>query len=238
MFSKLIPIVGFAISIASFVYLFKIRADTKEDTFQQSIDIGKKDKLFYTQTTPFINPSDIGLKCELYQLAIMNPKVNKLNYVFDLNIENIHNKTNLLIIIFVLVIVFLFLPLFWLLLYYKTKSFIAICLIFITIFINYILYLVNIILTFLLVYDYYKADTNKFVDFLSCRNVNKNEFDKYLYAKKLKKDFTIFIILNIIGSLMNYNTNKKVHANNQFYPREKGKQLTKNEQPSVEMVQK
>ena len=158
--------------------------------------------------------TDKLIKCELYQEAIMNPKVNKLGVIFNLNIENIHKRATQLIIIFILVIVFLFLPLLMLYLYAKTKSAVIFVLAYIILLANFVLYFVNFIITIFLVVDFYKGDTYRFLDFLECKNVNKDELNNYLFAKKLKNDFIIFIILNIVSSMMNYKSNEFAPSNN------------------------
>lgn len=214
MCSRIIPLFGFIISICSIVYLFKLRSDTKEDLFQQQIEIGKKEKFFYQMNLSSIALTDKLIKCELYQEAIMNPKVNKLGVIFNLNIENIHKRATQLIIIFILVIVFLFLPLLMLYLYAKTKSAVIFVLAYLILLANFVLYFVNFIITIFLVVDFYKGDTYRFLDFLECKNVNKDELNNYLFAKKLKNDFIIFIILNIVSSMMNYKSNEFAPSNN------------------------
>ena len=92
-------LIGLVFSILSLVYLFKIRSDTNDNIFKQPIVPSIKEKFFYsTNTTPAVNPADISIKCELYQESIMNPKVTMLGDVFNLNIDNIHSKANLLLL--------------------------------------------------------------------------------------------------------------------------------------------
>ena len=233
MCSRIIPLFGFIISICSIVYLFKLRSDTKEDLFQQQIEIGKKEKFFYQMNLSSIALTDKLIKCELYQEAIMNPKVNKLGVIFNLNIENIHKRATQLIIIFILVIVFLFLPLLMLYLYAKTKSAFIFVFAYIILLANLVLYFANFIITIFLVVDFYKGDTYRFLDFLECKNLNKDEFSNYLYVKKLKNYFIIFIILNIISSMMNYKSNEFTPATS---PRRKRNIEPASEQPSIVVV--
>ena len=233
MCSRIIPLFGFIISICSIIYLFKLRSDTKEDLFQQQIEIGKKEKFFYQMNLSSIALTDKLIKCELYQEAIMNPKVNKLGVIFNLNIENIHKRATQLIIIFILVIVFLFLPLLMLYLYAKTKSAVIFVLAYIILLANFVLYFVNFIITIFLVVDFYKGDTYRFLDFLECKNVNKDELNNYLFAKKLKNDFIIFIILNIVSFMMNYKSNEFAPSNNRQRRRQNEQS---GEQPSIVVV--
>ena len=236
MCTKIIPLFGLAISICSIVYLFKVRSDTKNDLFQQPFELGKKEKLFFQMNSSSIALTEKLIKCELYQEAIMNPKVNKLGLVFNLNIEKIHKRTTQLIIVFFLVVLFIFLPFLMIYLYSKTRSLFMIVLTYIALLANYALYIANFVITVLLVLAFYKGDTYRFLDFLSCKNVNKDEFDDYLYARKIKNDFIIFIILNIVSSVINYQSNQFNPTNAQ--PRRKklqGEQAP-SEQPSIVVV--
>ena len=107
MANKFLSVFGLGLSIATLVYLFNIRSDTQIDTFQQPFQPGQKDKLFTFYSN--ITSSNIGIKCELYERAIMNPKVKKLGDVFYLNIESIHTKSTQLLILYIVVIIALFL---------------------------------------------------------------------------------------------------------------------------------
>ena len=231
MYNRFISLIGFIISICSIVYLFKLRADTKEDIFKQPFKIGQKEKLFHSQNISSITSSEFGIKCELYQEAIMSPKVDKLGYVFDLNIENIHKRTTQLVIIFVLLILFIFLLIVILILIAKTESLMYIFLLSITIIANYALYIANFVITILLILAFYKGDAHNFVEFLSCKNINTEEFNKYSFAKELQKDFTIFFILNIVSIFLNYQTSQAAQINKQ-----KEKKRIPEQQPSVEVV--
>ena len=161
----------------------------------------------------------------------MSSKVDKLGLVFNLNVENIHKRTTQLVIIFSLQILFIVLLIVLLVLIAKTESLMAIFLLTITIIGNYALYIANFVITILLVLAFYKGDAHKFVDFLSCKNINTEEFSKYSFAKKLQKDFTIFFILNIVSIFLNYQTSQAAQINNQ-----KGKKKMPEQQPSVEVV--
>ena len=145
----------------------------------------------------------------------MNPKVTKLGDFFELNIEKIHSRANILLLLFILMIVFLFLTFFSLFLYSKTRSLWFICLSCLVTLGNLFLMVCNFIFSILLLLAYYNGDTHRFVEFLSCKNVNREEFSNYLFAEKLKKDFTIFVILNIINLTMNSRMNTPSKTNNQ-----------------------
>jgi hypothetical protein len=208
--------IGLLISIIAMIYLFKIRSDTNNNIFQQIIEPSMKEKFFYSiNTTPAVNPAEVSIKCELYQNAIMNPKLTKLGDLFDLNIEDIHSKANLLLLFAILAIISMLLTVFSLVLLEKIQSHFYICLIIILAFGIMVLGFSNLVLTILFFFSFYNGDTNKFVEFLSCKNVNRNEFSDYLFAEKLKKDFTIFVIFNIINSLINSKMNQNKNSNRQ-----------------------
>ena len=208
--------IGLLISIIAMIYLFKIRSDTNNNIFQQTIEPSMKEKFFYsTNTIPAVNPAEVSIKCELYQNAIMNPKLTKLGDLFDLNIEDIHSKANLLLLFAILAIISMLLTVFSLVLLEKIQSYFYICLIIILAFGIMVLGFSNLVLTILFFFSFYNGDTNKFVEFLSCKNVNRNEFSDYLFAEKLKKDFTIFVIFNIINSLINSKMNQNKNSNRQ-----------------------
>ena len=208
--------IGLVISICVLVYLFKIRSDTKEDLFQQPIDHALKAKFFYsTNTTTAINPAEVGIKCELYQEVIMNPKVTKLGDFFNLNIESIHSKANMLLLIGILAIIMLLLTIVALFFLEQTKSLLFIFLTCILSLGNVALIICNLVVSILFFLSYYNGDTYRFVEFLSCKNVNKSEFGNYLFAEKLKTHFTVFVILNIINLYMNSKVNTTANSNNQ-----------------------
>ena len=226
MANKFLSVFGLGLSIATLVYLFNIRSDTQIDTFQQSFQPGQKDKLFTFFSN--ITSADIGIKCELYEEAILSPKVKKLGDVFYLNIESIHTKSTQLLILYIVVIVALFLTILSMYCLEATQSFGALCFACLIILGNFALLILNFVLSVLMVLSFYKGDTQRFVDYLSCANVNREEFRNYLFAEKLNKDFKIFIILNLISSFLNYNSNrdKKITENKE-----------KNETKRVEIVE-
>ena len=109
-----------------------------------------------------------------------------------------------------------------------TQSFGALCFACLIILGNFALLILNFVLSVLMVLSFYKGDTQRFVDYLSCANVNREEFGNYLFAEKLNKDVKIFIILNLISLFLNYNSNrdKKINENKE-----------KNETKRVEIVE-
>ena len=226
MLTKFSSLLGLCISISALVYLIKIRSDTKFDTFQEPFLVGQKDKLFTFYSN--ITSANIGIKCELYEEAILNPKVNKLGDVFFLNIESIHTKSTQLLILYIVVIVVLFLTILNMYCLEATQSVGALCFACLIILGNFALLILNFVLSVLMVLSFYKGDTQRFVDYLSCANVNREEFGNYLFAEKLNKDFKIFIILNLISLFLNYNSSRdqKINENKE-----------KNETKRVEIVE-
>ena len=226
MANKFLSVLGLALSIASLVYLFNIRADTQVDTFQQPFQPGQKDKLFTFFSN--ITSADIGIKCELYEEAILNPKVNKLGDVFYLNIESIHTKSTYLLILFIVVIIVLFLSILSIYCLEVTESFGALCFTCLIILVNFGILILNFVLSALMILSFYQGDTHRFIEYLSCANVNREEFGNYLFVEKLNKDFKIFTILNLISLFLNYNSNrdKKITENKE-----------KNETKRVEIVE-
>ena len=213
MYDKIKATVGFIISICALVYLFKIRMDTKVDTFKQPLETGKKEQLFYSSNTT--SSQDYGIKCELYQNAIMYSKVTKLEDVFNLNIESIHTKSTQLLIILTLTIIFLVLSILGIYFISPTKYIFAVFFYSILVLINLALFICNLIITALLILDFYKGDTQNFIEYLNCANVNREEFSNYFFAEKLNKDFKVFIVLNFIGLFINYNLIRKRRNNEQ-----------------------
>ena len=226
MANKFLSVLGLGLSIATLVYLFNIRADTQVDTFQQPFQPGQKDKLYTFFSN--ITSADIGIKCELYEEAILNSKVNKLGDVLYLNIESIHTKSTQLLILYIVVIVVLFLTILSMYCLEATQSFGALCFACLIILGNCALLILNFVLSVLMVLSFYKGDTHRFIEYLSCANVNREEFGNYLFAEKLNKDFKIFIILNLISLFLNYNSSRdqKINENKE-----------KNETKRVEIVE-
>jgi len=226
MANKFLSVFGLGLSIATLVYLFNIRYDTQIDTFQQPFQPGQKDKLFTFFSN--ITSADIGIKCELYEEAILSPKVKKLGDVFYLNIESIHTKSTQLLILYIVVIIALFLTILSMYCLEATQSFGALCFACLIILGNFALLILNFVLSVLMVLSFYKGDTQRFVDYLSCANVNREEFGNYLFAEKLNKDFKIFIILNLISLFLNYNSSRdqKINENKE-----------KNETKRVEIIE-
>ena len=186
-----------------FIYLYK---NTKKDIFQEPFEEGEKDQLFFLDLNTTINE----LKCELNEYVIMNPSVEKLGDVFDLNIKSIHKD---LIILFAINIILFTMSILYLTFFYfcqnKENTIFFVSLFFLILITT--LSICQIIFIIRAIFSFFTGDTYRFVKFLSCPNVNKEGFTKYLFAEKLYKDFKFFIIVNIINSFLSkFNTNGNV----------------------------
>ena len=221
---------GLFISIGALVYLIKIRSDTKVDTFQQPFQPGQKDKLFTFYSN--ITSANIGIKCELYERAILNPKVKKLGDVFYLNIESIHTRSTQLLILYVVLIVYSFLTILSSIYCLEViQSFGALCFACLIFLGNFSLLILSIVLYILMILSFYKGDTQRFIEYLSCANVNREEFGNYLFAEKLNRDFKIFIILHLISLFLSYNSNRNKNKNKKI--NENRENSEKNEKTQV-----
>ena len=63
--------------------------------------------------------------------------------------------------------------------------------------------IVDLILFIIITVDYFQGDTKRYNDFLNCSFVSKDGFDKYKDLEKLKTDFIVFMIINILYMIFN-----------------------------------
>jgi hypothetical protein len=52
-----------------------------------------------------------------------------------------------------------------------------------------------------MIYLFYSGDINTYCDFLSCENINREGFFRYVFVEKIKSEFIYFLIPNIITSM-------------------------------------
>ena len=202
-------IIGLSITILLFISIFHILSYTKADLSQERFSKGEKDNFFYTKdSNPLINFYDIGFKCEMYQNAIMNPKTEKLGDIFKLNIKLINEKINSLLIVVILSFVFLVFYLVCLAISISKKSLSFVCLSCIMIIVSVGFSVANFILLYKVIMDFYNSDMNQFMEFLKCKNVNREGFIKYLYVEDLYYHFKRFVFLSVIHILWNLSSNK------------------------------
>ena len=211
-------IISFALTITVIVFIFLIRSDTSENYFNEQLTQEEKNKFFYNPgTNPLIQPSEIGIKCQMYQNTIMDEKVTKLGDVFDLNIELIHERTTSLLIIWISCLIFI---IFYFVCFFaniRTQNMAIICLSCCFLIGSFIFAAANFIYLYKLILAFYYSDMNQFVQFLKCRNVVREGFNKYLYVEDLHFHISLFIICSLIQiglSCSNNNDEKRREINN------------------------
>ena len=211
-------IISFALTITVIVFIFLIRSDTSENYFNEQLTQEEKNKFFYNPgTNPLIQPSEIGIKCQMYQNTIMDEKVTKLGDVFDLNIELIHERTTSLLIIWISILIFI---IFYFVCFFaniRTQNMAIICLSCCFLIGSFIFGAANFIFLYKLILAFYYSDMNQFVQFLKCRNVVREGFNKYLYVEDLHFHISLFIICSLIQiglSCSNNNDEKRREINN------------------------
>ena len=207
------------ISIFTLYYLICISSDTKIDTFQIPFKEGEKEELFHSlNKNPIIESLENSLKCELYKDSIMNPKVKKLGDVFNINIALIHQRSTYLIIIYAAVIISVVLFILFIAISAKYKNLYFACLSCCLIIASIALAIINVILMTKFFILLYKSDVAAFIEFLSCKNVNREAFSSHLYVEDLEYHFIRFIIFGILSFLLNTrnndNENKREQTNN------------------------
>ena len=79
MWQYLRKILSFSLALALVVFIFLIRNDTSINYFNKQLTQEEKNKFFYNSgTNSLIKPSEIGIKCQMYQNAIMEKNVTRL----------------------------------------------------------------------------------------------------------------------------------------------------------------
>ena len=210
-------IISFALTITVIVFIVLIRSDTSENYFNEQLTQEEKNKFFYNPgTNPLIQPSEIGIKCQMYQDTIMDEKVTKLGDFFELNIELIHERTTSLSIIWISSLIFI---IFYFVCFFaniRTQNMAIICLSCCFLIGSFIFAAANFIFLYKLILAFYYSDMNQFVQFLKCRNVVREGFNKYLYVEDLHFHISLFIICSLIQiglSLSNNNNEKRREIN-------------------------
>ena len=211
-------ILSFALTIAVIVFIFLIRSDTSKNYFNEQLTQEEKNKLFYNPgNNPLIQPSEIGIKCQMFQNAIMDEKVTKLGDVFNLNIELIHDKTTSLLILWICCLTFTIFYLVCFFINIRSQNMTIICLSCCILIGSFIFAIANLIFLYKLILAFYYSDMNQFVQFLKCRNVIREGFNKYLYIEDLHYHIALFIICSLAQmgiSLSNNDNNEKRRQRN------------------------
>ena len=208
MCKRIRSILNFSLLLAVIVLVFLIRSDTSKNYFNEQLTQEEKNIFFYnTETNPLLQPSEIGIKCQMYQNIIMDERVTKLGDVFNLNIELIHDKTTALLILWISCLIFTIFCMICFFANIRTQNVTIICLSCCMLIGSFIFAIANFILLYKLILAFYYSDMNQFVQFLKCRNVVREGFSKYLYIEDLHYHIALFILCSIVQMGMQVSNN-------------------------------
>ena len=208
MCKRIRSILNFSLLLAVIVLVFLIRSDTSKNYFNEQLTQEEKNIFFYnTETNPLLQPSEIGIKCQMYQNIILDERVTKLGDVFNLNIELIHDKTTALLILWISCLIFTIFCMICFFANIRTKNVTIICLSCCMLIGSFIFAIANFILLYKLILAFYYSDMNQFVQFLKCRNVVREGFSKYLYIEDLHYHIALFILCSIVQMGMQLSNN-------------------------------
>lgn len=208
MCKRIRSILNFSLLLAVIVLVFLIRSDTSKNYFNEQLTKEEKNIFFYnTETNPLLQPSEIGIKCQMYQNIIMDERVTKLGDVFNLNIELIHDKTTALLILWISCLIFTIFCMICFFANIRTQNVTIICLSCCMLIGSFIFAIANFILLYKLILAFYYSDMNQFVQFLKCRNVVREGFSKYLYIEDLHYHIALFILCSIVQMGMQLSNN-------------------------------
>ena len=214
MCKRIRSILNFSLLLAVIVLVFLIRSDTSKNYFNEQLTQEEKNIFFYnTETNPLLQPSEIGIKCQMYQNIIMDERVTKLGDVFNLNIELIHDKTTALLILWISCLIFTIFCMICFFANIRTQNVTIICLSCCMLIGSFIFAIANFILLYKLILAFYYSDMNQFVQFLKCRNVVREGFSKYLYIEDLHYHIALFILCSIVQMGMQLNNNNNNDEN-------------------------
>jgi len=207
-------ILNFSLLLAVIVLVFLIRSDTSKNYFNEQLTQEEKNIFFYnTETNPLLQPSEIGIKCQMYQNIILDERVTKLGDVFNLNIELIHDKTTALLILWISCLIFTIFCMICFFANIRTQNVTIICLSCCMLIGSFIFAIANFILLYKLILAFYYSDMNQFVQFLKCRNVVREGFSKYLYIEDLHYHIALFILCSIVQMGMQLSNNNNNDEN-------------------------
>ena len=208
MCKRIRSILNFSLLLAVIVLVFLIRSDTSKNYFNEQLTREEKNIFFYnTETNPLLQPSEIGIKCQMYQNIIMDKRVTTLGDVFNLNIELIHDKTTALLILWISCLIFTIFCMICFFANIRTQNVTIICLSCCMLIGSFIFAIANFILLYKLILAFYYSDMNQFVQFLKCRNVVRAGFSKYLYIEDLHYHIALFILCSIVQMGMQVSNN-------------------------------
>ena len=210
MCKRIRSILNFSLLLAVIVLVFLIRSDTSKNYFNEQLTQEEKNIFFYnSETNPLLQPSEIGIKCQMYQNIILDERVTTLGDVFNLNIELIHDKTTALLILWISCLIFTIFCMICFFANIRTQNVTIICLSCCMLIGSFIFAIANFILLYKLILAFYYSDMNQFVQFLKCRNVVREGFSKYLYIEDLHYHIALFILCSIVqmGTQVSNNNN-------------------------------
>ena len=208
MCKRIRSILNFSLLLAVIVLVFLIRSDTSKNYFNEQLTQEEKNIFFYnSETNPLLQPSEIGIKCQMYQNIILDERVTKLGDVFNLNIELIHDKTTALLILWISCLIFTIFCMICFFANIRTQNVTIICLSCCMLIGSFIFAIANFILLYKLILAFYYSDMNQFVQFLKCRNVVREGFSKYLYIEDLHYHIALFILCSIVQMGMQLSNN-------------------------------
>jgi len=214
MCKRIRSILNFSLLLAVIVLVFLIRSDTSKNYFNEQLTQEEKNIFFYnTETNPLLQPSEIGIKCQMYQNIIMDKRVTTLGDVFNLNIELIHDKTTALLILWISCLIFTIFCMICFFANIRTQNVTIICLSCCMLIGSFIFAIANFILLYKLILAFYYSDMNQFVQFLKCRNVVREGFSKYLYIEDLHYHIALFILCSIVQMGMQLSNNNNNDEN-------------------------
>ena len=180
---------------------------TEEQILSGCVDISLNQNLDKQKFLRFLLD---GEQCRSYEYSIKDGK--KLNEVFKLNVSGIHEMAmgliGVVVISFAVLVLILFLSCgaaCGTLCCGENAAFILLPCVPVIMIIGFGSGITCLVLFIILCVRYYGGDTNKYVEFLDCYNVNKNKFsEKFKDIEELKSDFTVFMVLCIIYLVLNF----------------------------------
>ena len=208
-FIIIILIIRLLITIGSFHFLHKVYLNTVINPFHFSFGFEEKKRLFKDKDT---NQLNINSRCKAYEELIMDARTQKLGDIFELKYSELFSCSHFLIAFLIYDIFRSSLSIITLIITEMYESF-RYCgcgiLLFLVNTIQYyvlkrldIVYLVYFIFFIYAIYSFYSGDTNDYYNFLFCKNVNYEEFDKYSIVLDVKYDFKYYMILEIISPII------------------------------------
>ena len=196
-------IIQILIGLIEIYYLLKILSFTKRDVSSFKFEQGEKENFFID---PDNNPNpdlEYDYDCMKYEDLIKESTTEKLGNVFDFKIEKIHKASyKILILSFISISIGVIIILIAILINIipSIRAFLSYFILGAVI----ILILCGLIIFYFIImmfYYYYSGDIEHYKEFLACKNVNYEGFNRYKLIELLKSDFKkyeIFYLLNWI----------------------------------------